>query len=160
LASPERHRYRVSLVDRSPRHFQDPPFLIRHPVPDDRDRLAELMLDSYIGTIDYDGEGIDEAKAEVDDYLGGLPLLDCSWVVEDGDLLLAAVLVLQWDEGPLVGYVMTRASAKGHGVAASLVEKSIGDLRAHGWETVDAFITAGNIPSERLFARAGAEMIG
>ena len=28
----------------------------RPPTADDRDRLAELMLDAYVGTIDYDGE--------------------------------------------------------------------------------------------------------
>ncbi|HEY7469838.1 MAG TPA: GNAT family N-acetyltransferase [Acidimicrobiia bacterium] len=154
-----RRHYRIALTGRSARRLSEPPFLIRHPRSDDRDRLAELMLDSYIGTIDYEGEGIDEAEAEIDDYLAGSPMLGCSWVAEDAELLLAAVLVSQWDERPLFGYVMTRAAAKGHGVAATLVEKSIDSLRAEGWETVDAFITSGNTPSERLFARAGARLV-
>ena len=156
MGSPERHRYRIDLVDRPVRPVPDPPFLIRHPVSDDRDRLAELMLDAYIGTIDYDGEGIEEAQAEIEDYLGGGPMLDSSWVIEDGHLLLGAVLVSLWDDGPMVAYVMTRAAAKGHGVAASLIEKSIADLKTQGWQTLDAFITSGNTASERLFARAGA----
>ncbi|MGH8913865.1 MAG: GNAT family N-acetyltransferase [Acidimicrobiia bacterium] len=144
------------MIDRSPRALVDPPFLIRHPTPDDCDRLAELMLDSYIGTIDYEGEGIDEAESEVVEYLGGEPNLSGSWVAEDGDLLLAAILISSWEDRPLVGYVMTRSSAKGHGVAATLLEKSIGSLARQGWDSVDAFITAGNAASERLFARAGA----
>ncbi|MDP9144305.1 MAG: GNAT family N-acetyltransferase [Actinomycetota bacterium] len=114
------------------------------------------MLDSYIGTIDYEGEGIEEAQAEILEFLGGRPNLDASWVIEDGDLLLAAVLISNWEEGPLVGYVMTRAAAKGHGVAATLLEKGLRSLGDQGWETVDAFITSGNTASERLFARAGA----
>jgi hypothetical protein len=114
------------------------------------------MLDSYIGTIDYDGEGIEEAQAEVDGFLKSEPILDCSWVVEDGHLLLAASLISLWERQPLVGYVMTRATAKGQGVAGSLLEKSIADLQARGWESVDAFITSGNTPSERLFVAAGA----
>jgi len=157
LGSPERHHYRIELSGRVARYFADPPFLIRHPVRSDRDRLAELMLDAYLGTIDYDGEGIDEAEAEVDDYLGGTPMLDSSWVIEDGDLLLAAILVSQWDEGPLVAYVMTRAAAKGHGVAASLIEKVIGDLQRQGWMTLDAYITSGNTTSEQTFARNGTK---
>ncbi len=159
MGSPERYRYRTSLVDRSPHDLVDPPFLIRHPIPDDRDRLAELMLDSYIGTIDYEGEGIDEAQAEVVDYLGGRPNLESSWVIEDGDLLLAAVLVSNLEGAPLIGYVMTRAAAKGHGVAATLLEKCLQSLGDQGWETVDAFITSGNTASERLFDRAGATRI-
>jgi hypothetical protein len=159
LDAPERHRYRISLVARPARSLPEPPFLIRHPVPDDRDRLAELMLDSYIGTIDYDGEGIEEAQAEADGYLTGEPMLDCSWVVEDGHLLLAAVLVSLWEKRPLVGYVMTRAAAKGQGVAGLLLEKSITELKSRGWQSVDAFITSGNTPSERLFARAGATRV-
>lgn len=117
------------------------------------------MLDSYIGTIDYDGEGIEEAQVEVVDYLGGRPNLDGSWVIEDSYLLLAAVLVSDLDERPLVGYVMTRAAAKGHGVAATLLEKCLQSLGDQGWETVDAFITSGNTASERLFTRAGATRI-
>jgi RimJ/RimL family protein N-acetyltransferase len=156
LDPPERHRYRISLQGRAARLHAEPPFLIRHPVLDDRDRLAELMLDSYIGTIDYDGEGIEEAQAEVDHFLGSEPILDCSWVVEDGRRLLGASLISLWERRPLVSYVMTGATAKGQGVAGALLEKSIADLQAQGWETVDAFITSGNTASERLFARVGA----
>jgi hypothetical protein len=129
---------------------------MRHPDRDDRDRLAELMLDSYIGTIDYEGEGIDEAQAEVTDYLDGDPFLSASWVLEDGVLLLAAILVSRWEDKPLIGYVMTRGTAKGNQVAATLLEKSLRTLGDEGWKSVDAFITEGNTPSERLFASAGA----
>jgi RimJ/RimL family protein N-acetyltransferase len=118
------------------------------------------MLDSYIGTIDYEGEGLEEAQAEVIDYLDGEPFLESSWVLEDGHLLLGAVLISRSEDGPLVGYVMTRAVAKGQAVASSLLEKSLESLREQGWTSVDAFITPGNTPSERLFARAGAVKIG
>jgi hypothetical protein len=80
-------------------------------------------------------------------------------VIEDGDLLLGAVLISTLEGRPLVGYVMTRAAAKGNGVATTLIEKSLGTLGGQGWETVDAFITEGNTPSERLFARAGASPV-
>lgn len=114
------------------------------------------MLDSYLGTVDYEGEGIEEAKAEVADYMASSPMLESSWVVEDGQLLLAAILINSWQGRPLVGYVMTRASAKSQGVAALLLEMSIQSLEEAGFDTVDGFITAGNAPSERLFASAGA----
>ncbi len=156
MSSPERHQYRIQIEDRTRRPLATPPFVIRNPTGDDSDRLAELMLDSYLGTVDYEGEGIEEAKAEVADYLAGDPMLESSWVVEDGHLLLAAILISSWQGRPLVGYVMTRASAKSQGVAALLLEMSIQSLEAAGFDTVDGFITAGNTPSERLFASAGA----
>ncbi len=159
MGSPERHRYRIQLKGRPGRPRETPPFLIRNPTPDDADRLAELMLDSYLGTIDYEGEGIEEAKAEVADYLGTDPMLECSWVVEDGQFLLAAILVSKWEGRPLVGHVMTRDTAKSQGVAAVLLEMSIDVLASRGWDSLDAFITSGNTPSERLFMSAGATRI-
>lgn len=48
----------------------------------DIDALADLMLDAYRGTIDYDDEGIEDAVAEVQAYFdgerGGLPLAEFS----------------------------------------------------------------------------------
>jgi hypothetical protein len=78
-----RHHYRISVAGRAIRPLSDLPFVLRHPNPDDRDMLAELMLDAYRGTIE--------------------------------------------DEG---------------------------------WSSVDAFVTVGNTQSERLFAGAGAELVG
>ena len=159
MSEPARRQYRISLLNRSGRELSEVPFLIRHPIPGDRDGLAELMLDAYLGTIDYAGEGIEEARAEVEDYLANDPRLDSSWVVEDGDRFLAAILLSTMEDEPLVGYVMTRASAKGHGLAAGLLEKSLRSLQDQGWASVGAFITPGNTASERLFARAGASLV-
>jgi RimJ/RimL family protein N-acetyltransferase len=160
LVDPIRHRYRIALPARESRLPPDLPFVLRHPKLEDRDALAELMLDAYRDTIDYEGEGIDEATDEVDGYLANEPMLDNSWVVEDRHTLLAAILIASFEDGPLVSYVMTRASAKGNGLATVLLEMSLRDLHDQGWSSVDAFITAGNTPSERLFARPGARLIG
>lgn len=154
-----RHQYRISLAGKASRAAPDPDFLLRHPNRDDRDALAELMLDAYRGTIDYEGEGIDEARVEVDDYLANEPMLSSSWVVEDEQTMLSAILVSPGKDVRVVGYVMTRASAKGLGLAGRLLERSLEELRDLGWAAVDAFITSGNTPSERLFARAGAALV-
>ena len=47
----------------------------------DRQALAQLLLDAYVGTVDYDGESINEARSEIYGYLDdpdSRPLLDCS----------------------------------------------------------------------------------
>jgi len=38
---------------------------MRHPTPLDAEALAQLMLDAYLGTIDYEEETIVEARDEV-----------------------------------------------------------------------------------------------
>jgi len=57
------------------------PGVARHPVSDDAEPLAALMLDAYRDTIDYDGETLDDARSEISSYLGQQndpPLLACS----------------------------------------------------------------------------------
>lgn len=46
---------------------------LSQPRPTDADALAELMLDAYHGTIDYDGETLADARAELAGYLSSSP---------------------------------------------------------------------------------------
>jgi hypothetical protein len=129
---------------------------VRHPVPEDAEALAVLMLDAYRGTIDYDDEGLDEARDEVSRYLAGRPLFECSWVRIDAEVPVSACLV-GWSlrECPIVSYVMTAARAKSSGFASDLLARSLASLAGTGQREVCAWITEGNVPSEIVFARAG-----
>ena len=133
----------------------------REPTPSDREGLAELMLDAYRGTIDYDGETIDQARAEVASYFDGsadaTPLLDASRVAVGADGIVSACLVSSWEHRsrPLIGYVMTRSAEKRRGIGRALLAESIAALRDEGHPDVRAVITDGNTPSERLFAAFG-----
>lgn len=133
----------------------------RRPTSADAEGLAELMLDAYRGTIDFDGsETLDDARGEVASFFEGdanPPLLGCSWLYADGDVVLAACLVTHWTARgcPLVAYVMTRADHKGQGLAGRLVRMSLTSLRDAGYREVRAAITDGNVPSERIFAGLG-----
>ena len=130
---------------------------IRAPAPDDADGLAQLMLDAYLGTIDYDGENLEDARTEIDEYFSSDPMLDCSQVVEIDGELAAATLVSIWEEGaPLVAYVMTRSVRKGQGLARVVLVSALDCLARTAKRQVHAFITEGNTASERLFASLGA----
>lgn len=124
----------------------------RRPTKDDHESLASLMLDAYIGTIDYDGETIDDANQEVGSYFSGKPLLECSNLYFDQGILVSACLVAIYDDPrtPFVSYVMTRAKDKRTGLARRLLEASVCDLDRAGYKQVLAWITDGNEPSERL----------
>lgn len=119
------------------------------------------MLDAYVGTIDYEDETIDEARMAIDDYLSDDPLLDCSFVVEaDTGSLRAAMLVSLWSDGqPLVSYAITDPTFKSTGLATALLAQTLEAMRRFGHAHVHAAITDGNTPSERLFTRAGFEVV-
>jgi hypothetical protein len=129
---------------------------IRPPALDDADGLAQLMLDAYVGTIDYDGENLADARAEIDEYFSEAPMLDCSRVVEIGGELAAATLVSHWEGAPLIAYVMTRSLRKGQGLARVVLVSALDCLARTADRQVNAFITEGNTASERLFASLGA----
>ena len=125
----------------------------------DRDALARLMLDAYTGTIDYDGETLDDAIDEVDLWLQLAPKLDHSLGIVRNERIVAAIMVSEFDRVPHIAYVMTATDHKRTGLARFLVRVCLQQLRASGREKVRLAITRGNIASERLFASVGARSL-
>ncbi len=118
--------------------------------------LAELMLDAYIGTIDYEGETIDEAVGEVESWFDGSPLLDHSYVAVVGGAFVSAVLVMMLDGLPFIAIVMTRSDSKDQGLGRYVTATALVSLSDKGEEQVVLYITDGNTISEKLFLSLGA----
>lgn len=136
------------------------PGVIRQPSYADLEDLATLMIDAYRGTIDYDGETLDDARDEIRSYFttsATSPLLAHSWVYIDQGAVAAASLAAFWTlrEVPLIAYVMTHPAYKQQALGSWLVHRSLCSLHTAGYTEVRAVITAGNVPSEHLFARFG-----
>lgn len=129
---------------------------IRPLVRSDRCALAELMLAAYVGTTDYEGETLTEAFAEIDDWLGGTPLVGDSFGACVGGRLVSAVLLMSVGDAPLIAFVITDPEYKRVGLGRAVVEAAIMSLNGAGHEHVVLWITKGNTPSERLFESAGA----
>jgi len=132
----------------------------RNPSPEDKQILADLMLDAYRDTIDYDGETIEDALNEVQSYFSGISDLvwfESSWLAFVDKKLACACLVSFWNDRnvPLIAYVMTSAEFKGKHLATAAVYRSLQSLIDGGYDEIRAVITDGNIPSERVFARLG-----
>jgi GNAT superfamily N-acetyltransferase len=145
-------RYEIDLAEMSSVGSLD--WDVRNVGPDDLDGLAQLMLDAYRGTIDYDDETYEDAVSEVRSFLEDDPALEHCYVVELNDLIIAAVLV-QIHEGDLfIGYVMTHPDHKGTHIGRRLVHHALS--RAPGHRRAVFYITRGNQPSEALFASLGA----
>lgn len=133
--------------------------VVRSVTVDDRSELADLMLDAYIGTIDYDGEDLDDAMSEIGSFLDGDPWLSHSRVAQVDEGIASAVLVSCVDRQPFIGYVMTRAAHKRRGLGRLLVSSTMSSLADEGHARVVFYITEGNTASERLFVGLGASRV-
>lgn len=148
-------RYEIDLDAHAAEH-QISPEGARRVSAEDLHALASLMLDAYIGTIDYDGEDHGDAVSEVGAYLTDVPLLDHSYTIEIGGELASAVLVSLIDDQPFIGYVMTRAEHKNKGLARMVTTRALISLAESGHDRVVFYITEGNLASEALFRSLGA----
>jgi GNAT superfamily N-acetyltransferase len=155
MTQPPKHRYEIdptaSLASAGAGNVD-----LRSLTPDDRDALAQLMLDAYMGTIDYEGESIVEAREAIDDWLGDAPLLSHSFGATIDGRVASAALVMILDDAPFISIVMTAPEHKGTGLGRAVVAASLESLRTEHHSTVTLYITEGNAPSERLFASLGA----
>jgi L-amino acid N-acyltransferase YncA len=132
----------------------------RHVVDADRDALAVLLLAAYRGTIDDEGESLDDAYDAIDEYLGSI-VRDHSFVVADaGGALTAMSFVVVVDERRYIDPVAVHPDAKRRGLGRAAVTTSLASLVAAGVTEVGATITDGNVASERLFASLGFERVG
>ena len=140
-------------------------FQIRTVQTEDALLLAELMIDAYRGTIDYDGETLDDALSEVNAFLagerGGQPWLHMSFLAFANSNLVGACLISEWQERqlPIIAYLMTGASWKNHGIGRQLLFRALREIRKKGYSEVRAIITEGNKPSENLFLKLGFQKV-
>lgn len=140
-------------------------FTVRPPRMEDAEALAVLMIEAYRGTIDYDGETVEDARGEIAAFLagerGGPAMLAQSCLAEVDGTVAAASLVAAWNDRncPLIAYVMTHAAWKQQRLGRRLVTESLAALHRQGHGEVRAVITTGNEPSERLFLGLGFRKI-
>ena len=155
MSKATRHHYTINLKDWV--DAEDDTIQMRPPKHEDSEVLAELMLDAYRDTIDYDDETMVEAREEVQGFLADDPDLDNSRVAIADGRVVSACLVTTWKEHSFVSYVMTGAEHKGKGFGTATLRASLRSLEGAVHATVGAFITEGNTPSEAMFHRVGAE---
>jgi GNAT superfamily N-acetyltransferase len=151
-----RSEYRVAIEGRS----DAPAAGTRHVVDGDRDTLSHLLLDAYRGTIDDEGESIDDAYDAIDDYLGRIVRAHSFVVADDGFAPTAMSLVVMVQGRHYIDPVAVHPVAKRRGLGRAAVATSLASLAAAGVTEVGATITDGNTASERLFASLGFERVG
>ncbi len=124
----------------------------------DAPALAELMLAAFRGTVDDEGEDIDQARDDVRrTFEGGYgPLLwPASFVIDDGAALLSASVITYWKGSPLLSFSVTQPRAGRTGLASALISQSARTLAGQGHTRLELFVTRGNGPAERLYDKLG-----
>jgi ribosomal protein S18 acetylase RimI-like enzyme len=124
--------------------------------------ISTLMQEAYRGTIDDEGESLEDAITEVQTTFAGeygTFLEDCSFLIERDGQALACTLVTLWHDAPLLAFVMTHPAAKNQGLGAFLIEKSCAALRSHGYSDLTLFVTKGNLPARHLYEKLGFQVV-
>lgn len=125
----------------------------------DRDALAQVLLDAYRGTIDDEGEDLDDAYEAVDEMVErALRPYSCVIVIDEQVVGMSFVIVL--DGVHYIDPVVVAPAHKRTGVGAMAVNACLDALAAAGISEVGATITDGNTASETLFRRLGFERRG
>lgn len=161
MTDPHKHGYILELSSAEFAPVQRPADLagyavIRPVSAADAEALAELMLEAYRGTIDYEGEEIDEARAAIAEFFADAPLLGASMIATVDGAAASAVLVRSFDGAPFISYVISHPAHQRRGLADQVVTIACQRLIADGEHHVSFAITDGNVASEALFARLGA----
>ena len=146
-----RSEYRLSPVAVAPPSAER----VTRPVRNtDRDVLATLMLDAYRGTIDDEGEDVDDALAAVDEYMARMRH-EHSFVVTEDDRVVAMAFVTVHDGVHYVDPIVVAADRKRTGLGRDAVRMLLESLATAGVTDVGATITDGNTASESLFLGLG-----
>ncbi len=146
-----RSEYRLSplpLVEPRPSYPFDPP------TDSQRDALAAVLLAGYRGTVDDEGETIEEARVAIDHYLSVIDRSH-SIVLLDADAIVAMSFVVRVGGIPYIDPVVVAPDRKRQGLGTEAVGLSLASLRRGGASEVGAAITDGNTASEQLFTRLG-----
>ncbi len=136
---------------------------IRPAVMGDIAILAQLMDESYRGTIDHEGETIEQCADEMRGALSGKygPYIsEASFLKEANGLAMSACLVTRWKEKPLIAFTMTSPSFQRKGLSKTLIEKSVDSLAKMGEPVLYLVVTDGNTAAKNLYSKMGFRELG
>jgi ribosomal protein S18 acetylase RimI-like enzyme len=129
--------------------------------PGDARVLGELLHAAYRGTVDDEGESVEDAVGEAGRTLDGAygPVLwACSRIVvgeAEGVGLAAAVVTHAPELGALLAFSVTRPEVQRRGFAAALIQRALSEAHALGHERLSLVVTEANTPALALYRKLG-----
>ena len=127
---------------------------------DDLPGLAQIFIDAYAGSVDDDGESLDDARTEIGALLQGAhgePRRE-SWrgIFDDDGPPLAVILCTTWKGMPFIPYVITQPSYRERGFATSLIREFAAQVAEQGGTAIGLTVTRTN-PAMHLYEELGFE---
>ena len=130
--------------------------------PVDKDcirELAELMLDAYLNTPDYEGETLNDTIKEISmvfrGYYGKF-LKDASFMLFDDDGRLSSCLfICEFKTEATLTYVFTRKNQLGKGYATELIRAAENALAQLGYDRLALFVSKENLDALKLYLSLG-----
>ena len=120
--------------------------------------IGVAFLDAYLDTVDYEGEGIEQAVAEVKDLFAGAYgklLPEVSGCLLQGGAVVSALFAVESGNGVFIPYVITAKEHSGQGYATRLIMRAILQAKRGGYRFMDLYVTMGNDRAEALYRRLG-----
>ena len=140
----------------------DPAVESRRITNDDFAELAQLFLDAYAGSVDDEGETLDDAQAEIRRLLNGDSgeprRTEWRGIYADDGALVSVILCTTYKSIPFIAHVLTQPSFRERGYATSLIREVAASVDAAGGTAIGLMVTREN-PAVQLYRELGfAEM--
>ncbi len=123
----------------------------------DAEQFGELLFASYKGTVDDEGETLEETKQEAKASLDGkygTPIWDASFAISKNNKLVSACLIVD-RQGPFMAFVVSDPQFQGKGLAKELIFHSLNSLYLRGDKSLKLVVTAANTPALTLYKKLG-----
>ncbi len=120
--------------------------------------LGRLFHAAYLGTVDYEGESVDDAIAVVTGAFEGEygeMIAPASMLLEEAGQPVSASVVTTWQGRPLLAFAVTHPDRKNEGLSRICTTSAMQVLALAGYRELDLFVTQANAPARALYRRLG-----
>ena len=127
------------------------------------EELGELMYAAYQGSVDYEGESLEETVREADHTLCGIygdVIFDASFIAWKGDEAASVTVVTGYEKRfPLLAFSLTRPEYRNRGLARHLISRSMESLVRRAIPQLYLVVTEENVGALALYRKLGFEEV-
>lgn len=128
---------------------------------EDAEAIGRLQERAYRGTVDDEGESLEqfvlETRATLEGKYGPFVSKASFWVEHQGQPIAATIITI-WKSRPLLAFSVTDPSHQRKGHAQKLIRLSMQALARLGYEEIELGVTEGN-PAMRLYEKLGFRIV-
>lgn len=118
--------------------------------------LGDLFFDAYQGTVDDEGETVEQARMEANATLKGeygSVIWEASFVLAEQDRMAGVSLITLHENKPLLAFSAVKKVSQRSGVASCLIAHSVTALSRDGYDSLRLFVTKTNSPATALYRK-------